>query len=45
MMGLGPVPATRKVLEKQGCHWKDIDLIETNEALPPSSSRSAVTRF
>ncbi|MBT0462794.1 acetyl-CoA C-acetyltransferase [Morganella morganii] len=32
MMGLGPVPATRKVLEKTGLSLKDIDLIEANEA-------------
>ena len=32
MMGLGPVPATRKVLEKTGLSLKDIDLIESNEA-------------
>ncbi|GAA0349443.1 acetyl-CoA C-acetyltransferase [Morganella psychrotolerans] len=32
LMGLGPVPATRKVLEKTGLSLSDIDLIEANEA-------------
>jgi acetyl-CoA acetyltransferase family protein len=32
LMGMGPVPATRKVLEKAGLSLKDIDLIEVNEA-------------
>jgi acetyl-CoA C-acetyltransferase len=31
-MGTGPVPATRKVLERTGIALKDIDLIELNEA-------------
>jgi acetyl-CoA C-acetyltransferase len=31
-MGLGPVPATHKVLEKTGLKLDDIDLIELNEA-------------
>ena len=31
-MGMGPVPATRLVLEKAGLSLKDIDLIEVNEA-------------
>jgi len=31
-MGLGPVPATRKVLNKLGLTMKDIDLVELNEA-------------
>ncbi|HEY0809549.1 MAG TPA: acetyl-CoA C-acyltransferase [Longimicrobiales bacterium] len=31
-MGLGPVPATRKVLERAGLQMNDIDLIELNEA-------------
>ena len=31
-MGIGPVPATRKVLEKAGLSLDDIDLIELNEA-------------
>ena len=31
-MGLGPVPATRKVLERTGLTLADIDVIEANEA-------------
>jgi len=31
-MGLGPVPATRKVLERAGLKLENIDLIELNEA-------------
>jgi acetyl-CoA acetyltransferase len=31
-MGSGPVPATRKALEKAGLQLDDIDLIEVNEA-------------
>jgi acetyl-CoA C-acetyltransferase len=31
-MGLGPVPAVRKVLQASGLSLKDIDLIELNEA-------------
>ena len=32
LMGMGPVPATRMVLEKAGLSLQDIDLIEVNEA-------------
>jgi acetyl-CoA acetyltransferase family protein len=32
LMGMGPAPATRKVLEKTGLTLNDIDLIEINEA-------------
>ncbi len=32
VMGIGPVPATRKVLEKAGLKISDIDVIEANEA-------------
>jgi len=32
VMGLGPVPATQKVLERTGLSLADIDLIEINEA-------------
>jgi len=32
IMGIGPVPATRKVLEQTGLSLADIDLIEINEA-------------
>lgn len=31
-MGIGPVPATRKVLAKTGLNIRDIDVIESNEA-------------
>ncbi|PZN09510.1 MULTISPECIES: thiolase family protein [Thermaerobacter] len=31
-MGIGPVPATRKVLGRAGWHIADLDLIELNEA-------------
>ncbi|MFK0094816.1 acetyl-CoA C-acyltransferase family protein [Pseudomonas sp. NPDC090592] len=32
LMGLGPIPATRKVLEKTGLNVQDLDVIESNEA-------------
>jgi acetyl-CoA acyltransferase len=32
IMGIGPVPATHKVLERAGLKLEDIDLIEINEA-------------
>ncbi|UVL68795.1 acetyl-CoA C-acyltransferase family protein [Pseudomonas sp. B21-031] len=32
LMGLGPIPATRKVLEKTGLNIQDLDVIESNEA-------------
>jgi acetyl-CoA C-acetyltransferase len=32
VMGIGPVPATRRLLEKTGVRLEDIDLIELNEA-------------
>jgi len=31
-MGIGPVPATKKALEKAGLNLSDIDIIELNEA-------------
>ncbi len=31
-MGLGPIPATRKVLQRAGLRMADIDLVELNEA-------------
>lgn len=36
-MGIGPVPATRKVLERAGLKINDIDLIELNEAFAAQS--------
>ncbi len=32
IMGIGPVPATRKVLERAGWRLEDLDLVEANEA-------------
>jgi acetyl-CoA C-acetyltransferase len=32
VMGIGPVPATAKALRSAGLEWKDMDLIELNEA-------------
>ena len=32
MMGIGPIPATRKLLQKTGHKIEDMDLIEVNEA-------------
>ncbi|MBB6452449.1 acetyl-CoA C-acetyltransferase [Salirhabdus euzebyi] len=32
IMGIGPVPATKKVMEKSGLQLSDMDLIELNEA-------------
>lgn len=37
IMGLGPVPATRRALEKAGLAVKDLDLIEANEAFAAQS--------
>lgn len=37
VMGIGPVPAVRKVLKKTGLSLKDIDLIELNEAFASQS--------
>jgi acetyl-CoA acetyltransferase len=41
-MGMGPLPATQKLLEKTGFSMNDIDLIELNEAF--ASQALAVTR-
>jgi len=32
VMGLGPIPATKKVLERAGMKFDDLDIIELNEA-------------
>ncbi|MEK7217001.1 MAG: acetyl-CoA C-acyltransferase, partial [Chloroflexota bacterium] len=32
VMGIGPIPATRKALQRAGLEMKDIDLVELNEA-------------
>lgn len=37
VMGLGPVPAVKKVLEKTGLTLEDMDLIELNEAFAAQS--------
>ncbi len=37
VMGLGPVPASRKALEKAGLTIDDIDLVEANEAFAAQS--------
>lgn len=37
IMGIGPVPATKRVLEKAGLSLEDIDLIEANEAFAAQS--------
>lgn len=37
VMGLGPVPATRKALSRAGLTVKDLDLIELNEAFAAQS--------
>ncbi|MFT9493780.1 acetyl-CoA C-acetyltransferase [Anaerosolibacter sp.] len=37
VMGYGPVPASRKALEKAGLTPKDIDLVEANEAFAAQS--------
>ncbi len=37
IMGIGPVPATRKALERAGLSLADIDLIELNEAFAAQS--------
>jgi len=41
-MGIGPVPATRKALEKAGLKVSDLDVIEANEAF--AAQACAVTR-
>lgn len=37
VMGIGPIPATKKVLERAGLAVKDLDLIELNEAFAAQS--------
>ena len=41
-MGIGPVPATRKALQKAGLSVKDLDVVEANEAF--AAQACAVTR-
>ena len=48
VMGLGPVPATRRALERAGLDVDDLDLVELNEAFAsqasPASGSWASTR-
>ncbi|MCA9595330.1 MAG: thiolase family protein [Myxococcales bacterium] len=37
IMGIGPIPAVKKLFEKTGLSMKDIDLIEVNEAFASQS--------
>ena len=37
IMGMGPVPAVRKVLDRAGLTLKDVDLFELNEAFAAQS--------
>ncbi len=37
LMGIGPVEAANRALKKAGLQWKDIDLIELNEAFAAQS--------
>jgi acetyl-CoA acetyltransferase family protein len=37
VMGLGPIPATRKALDRAGLRVEDLDLIELNEAFASQS--------
>jgi acetyl-CoA acetyltransferase family protein len=37
IMGIGPIPATRKVLRRAGLTVEDLDLIELNEAFASQS--------
>lgn len=34
-MGIGPVPAVAKLMQRTGLSWSDIDLVELNEAFAP----------
>jgi len=37
IMGIGPVPASRKVMERAGWNFEDLDLVELNEAFAAQS--------
>jgi acetyl-CoA C-acetyltransferase len=34
-MGIGPVPAVERLFDRSGLGWKDMDLVELNEAFAP----------
>jgi len=36
-MGLGPIPATRKLIKRAGISLRDVDIIELNEAFAAQS--------
>ena len=42
-MGTGPIPASRKALEKAGWKVDDLDLVEANEAFAAQALRSTRT--
>lgn len=37
IMGIGPVPATKKALERAGLSWADVEAVELNEAFAAQS--------
>ncbi len=37
IMGIGPVPATEKLMQRTGWSWQDVDLVELNEAFAAQS--------
>jgi len=37
IMGIGPVEASNRAIKKEGLNWKDIDIIELNEAFAAQS--------
>ena len=41
IMGTGPIPSSRKALEKSGWEIKDVDLIEANEAFAAQANAVA----
>ena len=43
LMGSGPIPASRKALEKAGWSIADVDLVESNEAFARSPARWPAT--
>ena len=45
VMGIGPVPSTRKLMERLGLKIGDFDLIEINEAFAARSSRASDSRL